>query len=86
LRTSGPIVHPVTPEEQALADTVSTYWANFAKTGDPNGAGLPVWRPYDLKTRATLVITVDDKAVSVEDPMGPTRRAVVHYKTTVSQA
>jgi para-nitrobenzyl esterase len=86
LGTSGPIVGPVTPEEQALADKVSTYWANFAKTGDPNGSGLPIWRPYDLKTRATLVITADDKAVSVEDPMGPTRRAVVHYKTTVSQA
>ena len=20
-----------------------TYWTNFAKTGDPNGAGVPVW-------------------------------------------
>jgi carboxylesterase type B len=24
-------------------DIVSSYWANFIKTGDPNGEGLPCW-------------------------------------------
>jgi para-nitrobenzyl esterase len=23
-----------------------TYWTNFAKTGDPNSAGVPTWSPY----------------------------------------
>ena len=27
---------PATPEDQAVARTVNTYWANFAKTGDPS--------------------------------------------------
>jgi para-nitrobenzyl esterase len=32
-----------TPEDQAVARMAQSYWVNFAKTGDPNGAGLPAW-------------------------------------------
>jgi para-nitrobenzyl esterase len=77
---STPIIGAVTPEKQALADKVSTYWANFAKTGNPNGKGLPQWRPYTLDKRATMVITQQDQPTMVDDPMGPTRRAVAEYK------
>jgi para-nitrobenzyl esterase len=27
--------------DQRVSDLMSTYWTNFAKTGDPNGRGLP---------------------------------------------
>lgn len=30
-----------------LSAAMVGYWANFVKSGDPNGRGLPVWPPYE---------------------------------------
>lgn len=44
------------PADQAVADLMAAYWTNFAKTGDPNGAGLPAWPKYSLRDGEALLI------------------------------
>jgi para-nitrobenzyl esterase len=40
--------------DHKLAEMMSSYWVNFATTGDPNGKGLPKWLPYKASDEAYL--------------------------------
>ena len=42
------------PHEAAVAEIMQQYWVNFAKTGNPNGKGLPYWPTFDDTKPTTM--------------------------------
>jgi para-nitrobenzyl esterase len=42
------------PVESAVAEIIQQYWINFAKTGNPNGKGLPYWPSFDENKPTTM--------------------------------
>ena len=58
----------VAPEDKEVARMMNGYWVNFAKTGNPNGNGLPVWPVYSSKKNQILDIQADGKPVGKTDP------------------
>jgi para-nitrobenzyl esterase len=73
-----------TPKDEALSDMMRTYWTNFAKTGDPNGAGLPKWPAYEDASAQVLHLEagstkagplVNEKGLKVLDAYFASRRA-----------
>jgi para-nitrobenzyl esterase len=46
---------PWEPVDRELSNTMSDYWANFVKTGDPNGASLPQWPLYNQEKKVMLL-------------------------------
>ena len=63
-----------------LADKMSRAWTNFARTGNPNVAGLPNWRPYSAADRAVMIF--NDQCKLVVDPHAEARAAItdIHMK------
>jgi para-nitrobenzyl esterase len=49
-----------TPADRKLADDMSNYWVNFARSGDPNGPGLPSWPKF---------VNADSKVQYLGDPI-----------------
>jgi para-nitrobenzyl esterase len=47
--------------DRKLSDLMSSYWVNFAATGDPNGRGLPKWPMYSEKSDVALELGTEIK-------------------------
>lgn len=58
----------ITPEDREIARLMNTYWTNFARTGNPNGAGLPKWPAYDTQTEKLIEFCPNGSAAGIPDP------------------
>lgn len=51
------------PEAEELSKQIAGAWAGFARSGDPNHAGLPRWERYSLGRRSTMVFDAGKTAL-----------------------
>jgi para-nitrobenzyl esterase len=61
-------------DRAALAAKMSTAWAAFVRTGNPNHSGLPTWAPFTGKDRTVMLFNTECRAV--HDPYGEEFRAI----------
>jgi para-nitrobenzyl esterase len=55
------------PESDALSRQLAGAWAAFARTGNPNHAGLPNWEPYSPDKKANMIFDVNQSRLE-HDP------------------
>lgn len=51
-------------EDRRLSELMATYWVNFARNGDPNGAGLPPWPSYNADRPQVMRLSPDPAVIS----------------------
>ena len=57
---------PWRPEDRKVSELMGSYWTNFAKTGDPNGEGLPKWPAYSQDGYQVMHLRADPGAAPDE--------------------
>ena len=59
---------PWRPADRQLSEQMQKYWANFARSGDPNSAGLPQWPAYNAATGWQFMV-LDEKPDARKDDL-----------------
>ena len=59
---------------RALSEKMAKSFVNFAKTGNPNGGGLPNWAAYTSQNGETMIL--DDTCALVNDPDREARKSL----------
>jgi len=55
-------------DDEKIGQVMHTYWANFAKNGNPNSPGLPIWPNYSLQKEEIMDVETNGKPVGKPDP------------------
>ena len=59
---------------RALSEKMAKSFLNFARTGNPNGGGLPNWKPYTAEKGETMVL--NDQSMLTLDPDREARQSL----------
>ena len=63
---AGNKVYAWTPEDYKVSATMENYFANFIKTGNPNGKGLPKWEANKGSVTQSMGINIESKTVVID--------------------
>ena len=53
--------------DHELARIMSSYFANFIKTGNPNGDNLPLWDAYNTSAKKIMILDVKSQTETIPD-------------------
>jgi para-nitrobenzyl esterase len=59
---------PWTNDDRRVSELMSDYWVNFARTGNPNGTGLPQWPSYSADDAKLMRLAPDAGVISTPRP------------------
>ena len=54
---------PYDEDDWKLSEIMQKYWAQFARTGDPNQPGLPEWKPFTAEERLAMRLDAGECAM-----------------------
>jgi para-nitrobenzyl esterase len=55
--------------DKKVADQMSSYWVNFARSGNPNGSGLPTWQAHEpLKSERAAILDAEPASEKLPEP------------------
>ena len=60
---------PTTHDEE-LSTLIRKYLIKFATSGDPNGPGLPTWKPFDAESSSAMVFAASANSQRMPDADG----------------
>ncbi|MEC5321006.1 carboxylesterase family protein [Brenneria populi subsp. brevivirga] len=63
--------------DKSLENAMSSYWVNFAASGNPNGQGLPVWKSYSRSEKSVICL---DKEIGMCDLLNKNKETLIAGK------